>query len=117
MSLARIAELLETGSDHIFHNAAAVAANGNAVKAGPSGRLIIEIYGSVANTARTVTFYRKSRDGSFKAIQGVRTSDLTLAASTTGTGEEWEFSVTPGREYVMDLTSITGGTVTVVGTT
>jgi hypothetical protein len=116
MSLQRITELLETGNDHIFHNAASVAANGNIIKASPSGRLVIEIYGSVANTARTVTFYRKSRDGTLKPIQGVRTSDFEVASSTTGTGEEWEFSVTPGREYVMDLTSITGGTVTIVGT-
>lgn len=107
-----------TKEDHYFHNEVSSAAipNGVVFKNEVYNKIAVEIFGSVANSARKVNFYRKSRSGALKPIIGFRTSDLASATSTTGTGEEWEFSVVPGREYIMELESMTGGTVTVVGT-
>lgn len=101
--------------EFIFHNAASVAANGNALKVDYWKKLLVEISGVAANTARTVTFYGKSLSGTLRAISGVKMSDLSTGANTTGTGELWQFDIS-GLEYViMDLTSITGGTVTITG--
>lgn len=102
--------------EHTFHNAASAAGNGNVLKVNGKGTTLrVETYGSVANTARTLTFYRKSRNGTLVPITGVRTSDFSTGTSTTGTGEEWDFDITNAYEIVMDLTSITGGTFTVIG--
>lgn len=99
-----------------FHKGSSEAQNGEILKVDYWKSLTIEILGSSANTARTVSFYRKSRDGTLRAIMGVRTSDFTTAISTTGVNEEWQFDLTGGYEIVMDLTAITGGVVSVIGT-
>ena len=98
-----------------FHDAASVADNGLNFQVENYKTITIEIYGSVGNNARTVTFYVKGKSGVLRAISGVRLSDLSVAASTTGTGEIWQFDVTGVEHFIVDLTAITGGTVTVKG--
>jgi hypothetical protein len=103
----------KTIADVTFHSAATQAANGTAVLVGGYKTLTVEIYGTSAT--RTVTFYGRSASGTIRAISGIKLSDLTLTASTTGTAELWQFDVT-GLEYVlMDLTAVNGGNVTVKG--
>lgn len=102
--------------DHIFHNAATVAANGNAFEVKGRNSLTVEIYGTAENTARVITFYAKSFSGVLRAISGVKRAGLTTALSTNGTGELWQFDDIAGFDFiVMDLTSTTDGTVTVKG--
>ena len=102
----------------IFHDASAVAGNGNEIDVGSSTTLSVEIAGDGSNTARTVTFYCKGPMGVLRAIPGTKytgDTNYTQAMNTTGTGEIWVFDVTGLEKVIMDLTSITGGTVTIKG--
>lgn len=101
--------------EHIFQNNSRVAGNGNVLTVGEETNLTLEIFGTQDNTARTITFYRKSRNGALKAIRGVRTDTWDDASSTTETGVEWVFDITNAYQIVMDLTSITGGSITAIG--
>lgn len=104
-----------------FHNAATTAANGTEFTVASYKTLLVEIYWSVGNTARTVTFYAKSASGTLRPLIGIKEGDtsFTMALSTTGagstTGECWEFEISCYESIIMDLTSITGGTVSVKG--
>jgi hypothetical protein len=106
--------------DHTFQNGASSAANGTALKQNDAFQyktLTVEIYGTEENTARTVTFYCKGASGTLRPLAGTKISaaPLSVAVSTTGTGEVWQFDITGLSEVIMDLTAITGGTVTVKG--
>jgi hypothetical protein len=101
--------------DHIFHDAAAAASNGAFLEVKYFKTLTVEIYGSAENTVRTVTFYGKGPSKTLRALKGLKVSDWTSGTSTTGTGEIWQFDITGLNQVIMDLTSITGGTVTVKG--
>ena len=101
--------------DVIFHTTEATPTNGTSFVVGSYKTLTVEIYGS-ANTVRLITFYRKQRNGTLKAIQGINTATYAVATSTTGTDEEWQFDVTGRNEIIMDITSMTGGTITIKGT-
>ena len=96
-----------------FHTAATVAANGTDFTVGAYKTLTVEIYGT--STSRTVTFYGKSKSGTLRAISGVRLSDFTVATSTTGTGEIWQFDVTGLESVTIGLTAVSGGNVTISG--
>ena len=99
----------------VFHDASSAAKNGFQCPVDGYKTLTVEISGNASNTARTVTFYGKSYSGTLRAIMGVKLSDLSTGTSTTGTGEIWQFDVS-GLDYViMDLTAITGGTVSIAG--
>lgn len=99
--------------DATFHTTATVAANGTPISVDGFKSLTIEIYGT--STTRTVTFYGKSKSGILRAIQGCRVSDFTMATSTTGNNEIWQFDIT-GLDYViMDLTAVAGGNVSIAG--
>jgi len=113
-SLVNVADLTG-GNEVIFQNAATTLGNGSVFTVGGYKTLTVEIDGSDTNTARTVNFYRKSRKGELKSIFGVRTSDGAVATSTTGIGEEWQFDISGKYQIVIDLGSITGGSVTVKG--
>jgi hypothetical protein len=96
-----------------FQSAATATGNGTAFEVGIYKTLTVEIYGT--SSTRTVTFYAMGKGATLRALSGVRMSDLTVAASTTGTGEIWQFDIT-GLDYVyMDLTAVAGGNVTVKG--
>jgi hypothetical protein len=103
-------------SEFVFHKGSTAAANGNVLRCDYWKSMKVEIFGSSANSARTITFYRKSRNGTLVSIPGFRTSDFTQSSSTTALNEEWVFDLEGGYEVVMDLTAITGGSVSVVGT-
>ena len=104
--------------EHTFHDASSTTGNGTALQVKGRTTLTVEVYSAGGNSARTVTFYGKSKSGTLRLIPGVKLSgdtNFTMATSTTGTGEIWQFDTT-GLDYVvMDLTAITSGTVTVKG--
>jgi hypothetical protein len=103
--------------EHTFHNASTEAGNGTPLQVGIFKTLTVEIYGSSDNTARTVTFYQKLFNGVLRPLSGIRTDveASALALTTTGIGEVWQFDITGVNQVVMDLTSITGGSVSVKG--
>lgn len=75
--------------------------------------ITIEIYGT--STSRTIVFQAKSASGTARNLIGVRTSDLSMATSTNGTAEIWQFDVTGCVSFVTDLTAVAGGNVTIKG--
>ena len=109
----KIPKISSASTEVIFHTTATVAANGTPFTVGTYKTLTVEIYGT--STSRTVTFYGKSKSGTLRAIQGVRLSDFTLAASTTGTAEMWQFDITGLDTVTMDLTAVAGGNVSIAG--
>lgn len=103
--------------DHKFHDESTAAKNGAFLDVKYFKTLTVEIFSSVANSARTITFYSKGPSGVLKALAGIKISvaPLTTAVSTTGTAETWQFDITGLQKVYMDLTSITDGTVSVTG--
>lgn len=95
----------------------AVTATGSAVLdlKGDFDSLTLQIIGSAANSARTITF-EESLDGTtYDAATGLLRSDMaTLANSTTSKDQTWTFGVTDVTRFKVSLTAITGGTITVV---
>jgi len=75
--------------------------------------LVIEVYGTAAS--RQLNFLCKSASDVNRAIQGVRLSDYAMATSTTTNNEIWSFDVTGLDSFVLDLTAVTGGNVSVKG--
>lgn len=105
-------------SEFTFHNGATATAIGNELKVDYWRTLTVEFFGSSTNTARTFSFYGKGRSGTKRLIPGVKMSgdtDYTLATSTTGTGEIWQFDITGLESVTMELDSITGGNISVLG--
>ena len=100
--------------DVTFHNAATVAADGATFAVEGYKTLTVEIYGT--SVSRTVAFMGVGASGTARAIKGVNLTDLSLATSTAGTAELWQFDITGLKSVIMDLTSISGGNVSVKGT-
>ena len=79
----------------------------------------IQVDGNGDNTARTVSFYdtlggNNTAGADYLLCAGVNTSDLsTIASSTTAKGVKFEFAVGNSKWFKVDLSAITGGTVTV----
>jgi hypothetical protein len=100
--------------EHTFHSAATVAADGTVFRnVAKYNNLTVRITGT--STSRTVLFYSKDATGTLFPISGVNTNGFATAISTTGTGEEWEFSIAGKFEVVMKLNAISGGNVTIEG--
>lgn len=101
--------------DVTFHNAATVAGNGTPFDVDEWKTLTVEISGT--STGRTVTFYAKGASGTLRPLAGTKISaaPLTVAVSTTGTGELWQFDITGLNSVIMDLTAITDNNVSVKG--
>lgn len=107
-----------TKNDIVFQDAATATGNGNPFEVGAYKSLRIEITGSVSNTARTITFYGKCKSGNLILIPACKDSadtNYTIVTSTTNKGESWIFDITLWDYIVIDITSITGGSITVTG--
>lgn len=63
-----------------------------------------------------VKFWGKSVSGQKLPIRGVKTDDATSALSTLGKAEAWAFDIKGFKEIIMEIISITGGTLSVKGT-
>lgn len=97
-----------------FHDAAPAVSSGTAFTVGPFKTLTIEIYGT--STSRTVNFFGKGPAGVRRALQGVKLSDYSIAISTTGTAEFWQFDITGLSSVEIELAAVAGGNVSVKGT-
>lgn len=95
-----------------FHDQATVPTNAS-YNVGNFRTLTIEIFGT--STSQTINFKGKSISGTSYALSGVRLSDLTVASSTTTTGEIWSFEVA-GLDFVeIDVAAVSGGNISVKG--
>lgn len=99
--------------EHTFHHETAAAAEGAAFVVGGYKVLTVEIYGT--STERAVVFMGGGPSGEARYIAGVKLSDLSLATSTTGNEELWQFDITGLCSVNMEITSVAGGNVTVKG--
>ena len=101
-----------------FHDAATAAADGTTFEVGAYKTLKVEIVTAGGNSARLINFTGFGPSGTARLIPGVLVSDstaFTVALSTTSTGEFWDFDITGLSSVLMDLVSMTAGSVTVKG--
>ncbi|WP_198297617.1 hypothetical protein [Domibacillus aminovorans] len=96
-----------------FHDAVTSADEGTPFTVGAYKTLTVEIYGSA--TARTVTFFAVSASGIKRPLQGINLETLAFASSTTGIGEIWSFDITGLESVYVEISSISGGNLTVKG--
>ncbi|MEC3676386.1 phage portal protein [Bacillus velezensis] len=101
-------------TDVIFHENAAEAGEGSIFSAGAWKKLLVEITGT-AESGR-VAFWGRSISGKNVPIRGIRSDDGTSAAGTSGTEEVWSFDIAGFKEIVMEIKSISGGSLSVKGT-
>ena len=95
-------------------NAAADTASAVISLRGSYDTLTLQIIGTAANSARTITFEESIDGTNYVAAMGLLKTDMaTLATGTTNKAEVWTFSVTDVARFRVALTAITGGTVTV----
>ncbi len=105
--------------DHIFHNAATAAKDGQPFNVKHFKTLTVDIDGTV--TSGTVTFKGKGAGGIYREIKGLKLYDWssgTSTAITTTAAETWQFDITGLVSVIMDITALTpgvGGSLTVKG--
>ncbi|EIF12818.1 XepA [Bacillus sp. 5B6] len=101
-------------TDVIFHENAAEAGEGSIFSAGAWKKLLVEITGTAESGH--VAFWGRSISGKNVPIRGIRSDDGTSAAGTSGTDEVWSFDIAGFKEIVMEIQSISGGSLSVKGT-
>ncbi|MFT3655044.1 hypothetical protein DALLNEIH_01464 [Bacillus sp. B01(2024)] len=101
-------------TDVIFHEDATEAGEGVIFSAGAWKKLLVEITGTAESGH--VAFWGRSISGKNVPIRGIRSDDGTSAAGTSGTGEVWLFDIAGFKEIVMEIKSISGGSLSVKGT-
>ncbi|MGV7010208.1 phage portal protein [Bacillus velezensis] len=101
-------------TDVIFHENAAEAGEGSIFTAGAWKKLLVEITGTAESGH--VAFWGRSISGKNVPIRGIRSDDGTSAAGTSGTEEVWSFDIAGFKEIVMEIQSISGGSLSVKGT-
>ncbi|WP_144561691.1 hypothetical protein [Bacillus mycoides] len=97
----------------VFHDGVTAVGAGVTFPVESYKTLTIEVYGT--STSREIKFYGIGTSGAKRQITGVNLLDLTMATSTKGTGELWQFEIVGLESVVMELTSVSGGNVTVKG--
>ncbi|MCC2530359.1 phage portal protein [Bacillus velezensis] len=100
-------------TDVIFHENAAEAGEGSIFSAGAWKKLLVEITGTAESGH--VAFWGRSISGKNVPIRGIRSDDGTSAAGTSGTEEVWSFDIAGFKEIVMEIKSISGGSLSIKG--
>ncbi|MBZ5518415.1 phage portal protein [Bacillus sp. KS1] len=101
-------------TDVIFHENAEEAGEGSIFSAGAWKKLLVEITGTAESGH--VAFWGRSISGKNVPIRGIRSEDGTSAAGTSGTEEVWSFDIAGFKEIIMEIKSISGGSLSVKGT-
>ncbi|MCY7980343.1 phage portal protein [Bacillus inaquosorum] len=100
--------------DFVFHENAESAGEGAVLPVEGAEHLLVEVYGT-AETSE-VKFWGKSVSGQRLPIRGVKSDDASAACSTLGKAEAWAFDIKGFKEIIMEIASITGGTLSIKGT-
>ncbi|WP_456280132.1 phage portal protein [Bacillus sp. K7] len=100
--------------DFVFHENADSAGEGAALLVNGAEHLLVEVYGT-AETSE-VKFWGKSLSGQKLPIRGVKSDDASSASGTLGKAEAWAFDIKGFKEIIMEIASITGGSLSVKGT-
>jgi hypothetical protein len=97
----------------IFHSGISSPAEGTTFIVNRNDTVCVEISGTA--TSSTVQFKGLAPSGAYYSIMGVNLSDLSVATSTTGKGQLWQFDTTGIVGIQMNISAIDGGNLTVVG--
>ncbi|MCY7782980.1 MULTISPECIES: phage-like element PBSX protein XepA [unclassified Bacillus (in: firmicutes)] len=100
--------------DFVFHENAESAGEGAALPVNGAEHLLVEVYGTAEMSE--VKFWGKSVSGQKIPISGVKSDDATSGSSTLGKAEAWAFNIKGFKEIIMEIASISGGTLSVKGT-
>ncbi|MCY8202397.1 MULTISPECIES: phage-like element PBSX protein XepA [unclassified Bacillus (in: firmicutes)] len=100
--------------DFVFHENAESAGEGAALPVNGAEHLLVEVYGTAEMSE--VKFWGKSVSGQKIPISGVKSDDASSASSTLGKAEAWAFNIKGFKEIIMEIASISGGTLSVKGT-
>lgn len=100
-------------TDITFHDAVTVAGVGTEFTVGGYKTLTVEIFGT--STSRQITFIGRGPANYGRIISGVNLKDISVATSTTGNNELWQFDITGLLSISMNLESVAGGNVSVKG--
>ncbi|MBY8913827.1 phage portal protein [Bacillus sp. YC2] len=100
--------------DVIFHEDAVETGEGNIFSAGTRKKLLVEITGTAESS--DVAFWGRAFSGENLPIRGVKSDDGTSSCGTSGTHEAWSFDIAGFKEIVMEITKISGGSLSVKGT-
>ncbi|MGG0776813.1 phage portal protein [Bacillus rugosus] len=100
--------------DFVFHENADSPGEGVALPVDGAAYLLVEVYGT-AETSE-VKFWGKSVSGQKLPIRGVKSDDASAASGTLGKAESWAFDIKGFKEIIMEIASITGGTLSIKGT-
>jgi len=123
MGIERITEIMESAvvpavtSAVTFHSAITSPAAGTILTVGGYKTLKVSVYGTA--TARTVQFFALNTNSPQDAIaiNGFNVSTLAVATTTSGTASEtWIFDITGLNQIKMNVSAVSGGNLTVVGT-
>lgn len=79
---------------------------------GQKKQITLEIFGTASSA--TVNFLCRAISGAEYPIMGVRLSDLATGTSG-GLKEVWRFDVSGLSAFIVDLKTLTGGNVSVIG--
>ena len=99
--------------DFTFHDESATPTSGSELNVEFYKILTVEIYGT--SSARTINFRCTVASDTSMVLQGIKISDFTLASSTTGNAEIWQFDIEGLTTVFFDLTSVTDGYVSIKG--
>ena len=99
--------------DVVLQLDATAVGTGTPFEVGAAKTLTLEITGT--STSRTIVFEAASVSGAFYSIQGVKTSDFSMATQTTGKDEVWSFDVTGQVTFRARVSTVAGGNVSVKG--
>lgn len=80
-----------------------------------NGYKTLTVSTSGTSTSQTLAFEGAGTDGNFTSIQGINLSTGTTSAQTTQIGELWRFDITGLVSFRVNLTAVSGGSVTVLG--
>jgi hypothetical protein len=98
-------------ADHIFHNAAVAAADGQPFDNSKGFKaILVDIDGTV--TSATVEFKYVASNGTVKTLKGLKVSDWSTGTSTTiatTAAESWRFDIRGCKSVIMDISAIVPG--------
>lgn len=94
----------------------AVTAVGNGTPFDVGIRKVLTLRISGTSTSRTIAFEISMDGTNWEPTTGVKFSDMSFAAQTTGNNETWSFEVPGVKSFRARVVAVAGGNVTVSGT-
>lgn len=98
----------------VFQQSSGTTGVGNVFTVGSYKTLTIEVYGT--STSQTVVFQGIGPSGAAYPIMGTKMNDGTTGSQTSTLGQIWQFNIAGLTSFRVNLTTVSGGQVTVSGT-